>query len=102
VRVDAEVVDDLVRGDPVCDSALDAPARQFGGDDVGETCAELGEEVQDRDGEWGVGVGVDAVVGFDDYEAAVFGGVLGLDGGGGGGGDGVGETCGCGAETGGV
>ena len=70
--VGGEVADDLVARDAHADGAADGFAGHFSGDHVGVARYEAGEELQDGDLEVGGCVGVDAVVGFNDDEAAVF------------------------------
>lgn len=67
-----EIAYDLVARDAHADGAADRLAGHFAGDHVRIACYEAGEELQDGDLEVGGGVGVDAVVGFDDNEPAVF------------------------------
>ena len=70
--VGGEVAYDLVARDAHADGAADGLAGYFSGDHVWIACDEAGEELQDGDLEIGGGVGVYAVVGLDDDEAAVF------------------------------
>lgn len=70
--VGAEVAYDLVARDAHADGSPDGLAGYFAGDHIGIPGYQAGEELQDGDLEVGRGVGVDAVVGFDDDEAAVF------------------------------
>ena len=71
MRVRGEVADDLVARDAHADGAANGLARHLAGDHVRVARDEAGEELQDGDLEVGRSVGVDAVVGFDDDEAAV-------------------------------
>lgn len=66
-----EIAYDLIARDAHADGAADGLARHFSGDHVWVPRYEAGEELQDGDLEVGRCVGVDAVVGFDDDEAAV-------------------------------
>ena len=93
VGVGGEVADDLVARDAHADGSPDGFARYFSRDHVGVAGDEAGEEAEDGDLEVRGRVGVDAVVGFDDDEAAVF-----VGGGGEGGGT---EAAGVGGEGGG-
>ena len=70
--VGGEVAYDLVARDAHADGAADGLAGDFSGDHVWIARYEAGEELQDGNLEVGGGVGVDAVVGLDDDEAAVF------------------------------
>ena len=60
----------MIGGDAHADGAADGFAGDLAGDHVGVAGNEAGEELEDGDLEVGGGVGVDAVVGFDDDEAA--------------------------------
>ena len=90
----------MVGGDAHGDGAADGFAGDFAGEHVWVAGEEAGEELEDGDLEGGGGVGVDAVVCFDDDEAGFCG--VGTGGGEGGGAEAVGvggEGCG---EAGGV
>ena len=78
MRVCGQVGDDLIAGDAAGDGGLDAGFGDFGRHEVGVAGVELGEEGEDGDEEGAVGVGVEAVIGFD-YDVAFF--VLGRGGG---------------------
>ena len=67
-----EVAYDLVARDAHADGAADGLAGYFSGDHVWIARYEAGEELQDGDLKVGGGVGINAVVGLDDDEAAVF------------------------------
>lgn len=90
-----QVRDDLVRGDAHGYGFADGFAGDFAGDHVWIARLEPGEELQDGDLQVRRGVGVDAVIGLDDYEP---GRVCVRRGGGGGGANG----CERGAEAAGV
>lgn len=77
--------------------AADRFAGYFSGDHVWVAGYEAGEELEDGDLEVGGGVGVDAVVGFDDDEAN-FCAAIGRGGGGGGGEGGGAQAGGVGGE----
>ena len=99
VGVGGEVGDYLVGGDANFDGTLDGLFGHFASDEVGVAGAEVGEEGEEGGLQWGGGVGVDAVVGFDYDEAVGVGGGGGGEGGGqagvaaGAGGVGVGGQC---------
>ena len=65
VGVRGQVADDLVARDPRRDGVLDRLLRQLARHHVGKASDETGEEGEDGDLERGLGVSVDAVVGFD-------------------------------------
>lgn len=74
MRVRGQVRYDLVGRDAHTDGFADGFAGDFAGDHIGVADLEAGEELQNGDLQVGGGVGVDAVVGFDDDEAGGVGG----------------------------
>lgn len=69
VGVGGEVGDDLVGGDAELDGLADRGAGDAAGDHVGEAHLQLGEEGEDGNLQRRLRVGVQAVVGLDDYGA---------------------------------
>lgn len=64
----------MVGGDALAEGALDGGFGEFAGCEVWVAGAEGGEEGEEGDLQRGGGVGVEAVVGFYDYEAGGGGG----------------------------
>ena len=69
VRVGGQVADDLVGGDAGRDGALDTGFADLAGYEVGVSGLEVREEGEEGGLQGRRGVGVEAVVGFDDEEA---------------------------------
>ena len=71
MRVSSEIANYLVACDSHTDGSADGFAGYFSGDHVGIASYKAGEKLKDGDLEVGRGVGVDAVVSFDNDEASI-------------------------------